>query len=155
MKYLKTYNESLRDKMKPKSDGDILNSLKNLPDEKILSESLKNNFFAGIKYVLDKDIDFNSNLQSFNLNRLFDFLTVIDNKEQIKYVLYNKNLYGFLPKDFIYVVEKYKLGLHQNENKDFEVYLNDVFDKFEKEYQVVKGKIDDIPSINKIFKEKR
>lgn len=32
---------------------------------------------------------------------------------------------------------------------------NDVFDKFEKEYQVVKGKIDDISSINKIFKEKR
>jgi hypothetical protein len=30
-----------------------------------------------------------------------------------------------------------------------------MFDKFEKEYQMIEGKIDNISSINKIFKEKR
>lgn len=43
--------------------------------------------------------------------------------------------------------------------KDAPIQLNkltdDIFDKFEKEYQVVKGKIDNMPSVDKIFKEKR
>lgn len=88
MKYLKTYNEKLGDKLNAPSDEEVLSKLKNLSTEKILEESLKNNFKAGIKYVLD--------------NR----------KKEL-----NKNI--------IYILEKYFLGEHQNEEIEFETWFKE------------------------------
>jgi len=84
MKYLKSYNESLKDYLKSKSDDDILRDLINLPPEEILNKSIKFNFIYGFKYLID--------------NNLVDKTTK-------------------------YIIEKYKLGLHQNEMKDYEKWF--------------------------------
>jgi ankyrin repeat protein len=59
VKYLKSYNESLRDKMKPKSDEDILKELGDLSPENILLQSAENNYIKGVKIALDKGADIN------------------------------------------------------------------------------------------------
>jgi ankyrin repeat protein len=59
MKYLKTYNESLRDKMKPKSDEEILRELDDLSPEELLFISIENNYIKGVEKVLKLGADIN------------------------------------------------------------------------------------------------
>ena len=59
MKYLKSYNESLRDKMKPKSDEEILKGLSNLTPNELLFKSTENNFLKGVKKAIDLGVDIN------------------------------------------------------------------------------------------------
>jgi hypothetical protein len=118
MKYLKTYNESLRDKMKPKSDEEIFSKLNKLSNVSILQQSLKNEYLKGIQYVLD-----NNRLNYRFLDLITNSITFITNVEILKYLLENKTIKNYLGKNTVYLIEKYKLGLHQNEIKDFENYI--------------------------------
>jgi hypothetical protein len=59
MKYLKTYNESLRDKMIPKTDEEIWDHLKNLSPKEILIKSVEYNYIKGVKYVVENNLDDN------------------------------------------------------------------------------------------------
>jgi hypothetical protein len=59
MKYLKTYNESLRDKMKPKSDKEILKDLGNLSPDEMLIKSTEHNFLKGVQKSLERGADVN------------------------------------------------------------------------------------------------
>jgi ankyrin repeat protein len=59
MKYLKTYNESLRDKMTPKSDEEILKELGDLTPDDMLFQSSKYNFLKGVKKALEMGADIN------------------------------------------------------------------------------------------------
>lgn len=59
MKYLKTYNESLRDKMKPKSNEEILKELDGLSPIDLLFKSAENNYLNGVKKALEKGVDIN------------------------------------------------------------------------------------------------
>lgn len=60
MKHLKTYNESLRDKMKPKSDEEILKDLGKLTPKKLLFKSIEYNYLNGVKIALEKGVDINA-----------------------------------------------------------------------------------------------
>jgi hypothetical protein len=123
MKYLKTYNESLRDKMKPKTDEEIFSELANESDIEIFLHSLQNNYLKGIKHILDK-----KNLNYRYINLIKQHIYSVKNKEIIKYFLSSRTIKKHLKENTIYILEKYKLGLHQNEEKDFEKYIKDILD---------------------------
>jgi hypothetical protein len=54
MKYLKFFNESIRDLMTPKSEEEILKSLEKLSPDKILDVALKHNLPSVAKLAIDK-----------------------------------------------------------------------------------------------------
>jgi tRNA U34 5-carboxymethylaminomethyl modifying enzyme MnmG/GidA len=56
MKFLKTYNESLRDLMTPKSDDEILKSIKGLSNSDLLRKSIKFEFIKGIELALQNEL---------------------------------------------------------------------------------------------------
>jgi hypothetical protein len=128
--------------MKPKSDEDILNSLENLSDLEILSKSLKYNYFKGVKMILDKNINL-SNKSEFNFNLIYNYIFNCYNKEELKYLIYNENLKNLYYKEFVYIIEKYELDLHQNENKDYDIFLNEIFnnliEKYDNNFMVTKN----------------
>jgi hypothetical protein len=78
MKYLKTYNESLRDLMVPKSEKEILKSLKKLSNTQLLVKSIDNDFIKGIEFALQHELtksDINyikSNLIYVKIKKLLD-----------------------------------------------------------------------------------
>jgi hypothetical protein len=52
-------NESLRDKMKPKSDEEIMKDLDNLTPKQLFIMSVYNNYINGVKIALEKGVDIN------------------------------------------------------------------------------------------------
>jgi len=54
MKHLKTYNESLRDKMVGKSEDEVLRKLKKLSPNKMLINSIFYNFIEGVEIAIDR-----------------------------------------------------------------------------------------------------
>lgn len=56
MKYLKSYNESLKNILKPKSYEQILSKLINLSPNIILQKSIEHNFLDGFKYLIDNNL---------------------------------------------------------------------------------------------------
>jgi len=56
MKYLISYNESIKNVLKPKSDNDILNNLKDLSPDEIFKKSVEFNFSNGFKYLIDNNL---------------------------------------------------------------------------------------------------
>jgi hypothetical protein len=117
MKYLKSYNESLRDLMVPKSDDKILNSLKKLSNLDILRKSFKYDFIKGVELALQNE------LTTDDINYIIANIFYIENKEIIR-LLYNKIKYN-LNKDQIYIIEKYIFGLHQDEEKSYERWFKE------------------------------
>lgn len=87
MKYLKTYNESLRDKMQPKSDEEIWNSLIKLSPEEMLIQSAANNYIKGVKYCLNLNVD-----PSYNNNLALEEAELNNNYEIIKLLLNDKKI---------------------------------------------------------------
>lgn len=51
MKYLKTYNEKLGDKLVPPTNDDILSKMKDLSTYEIIEKSIDNNFFSGLEFL--------------------------------------------------------------------------------------------------------
>jgi len=85
MKYLKTYNESIKSLMTPKEVD-----FSKLSTDKILTKSVEFDLLDGFKYLIDNDL--------------------VDETTK-------------------YIIEKYKLGLHQGELKDYEEwFLNQLID---------------------------
>jgi len=62
MKYLQTYNESLRDKMTPKSKEEILKKIKGLEPEEILKLGADSNTMELIDIALEEGADVNHSL---------------------------------------------------------------------------------------------
>jgi hypothetical protein len=112
MKYLKTYNESIRDLMTPKSEEEILNSLKNLSNSELLYKSIKYEFIKGIELALQNELTKN------HINYIEEQIFYIKNEEIVKLLL-NK-IKAELSEDQIYIIEKYQLGLHQYKQKTYE-----------------------------------
>lgn len=84
MIHLKTYNESIRDYLKPKSDDELVKGFKDMNTYNILKMSIDYNMKAGFKYLVDND------LICVNLK---------------------------------YIIEKYQMGLHQDEEKGYEKWF--------------------------------
>lgn len=59
MKYLKSFNESLRDKMIPKTEDNIIKSLDELNPNEMLYQSIKNSYIKGIEMAIAKGVDLN------------------------------------------------------------------------------------------------
>jgi hypothetical protein len=115
MKYLKSYNESLRDLMTPKSEEEILKSLKGLSNSELLQKSIENEFVKGV------ELAFQNELKGLDINFIKDKIFEIKNKEIVKLLL--DKVINELNDDQIYILEKYKLGLHQDEEKDYEIWF--------------------------------
>ena len=56
MRYLKSYNESIKDFLKPKSDDKIDEELIKLSPSEILKKSVEYNHINGFKYLLDNNL---------------------------------------------------------------------------------------------------
>jgi hypothetical protein len=117
MKYLKSYNESLRDLMTPKSEEEILKSLKGLDNSDLLRKSIENEFIKGIELALQNE------LTEVDIEFILIELYYTKNKEIVKLLL--DKVINELNEDQIYLIEKYILGLHQNEEKDYEIWFKD------------------------------
>jgi hypothetical protein len=126
MKHLKSYseqselcNESIRQFLKPKSDEEINKELYKKPIYEILLDSLRNNYFEGVRYSLYKmriSKEQVKTLKSYLFNPLADI-------EIINLLLNHNDIVEKLSKDELYLLEKYKLGLHQDQMKDYEEWF--------------------------------
>jgi hypothetical protein len=108
---------NLRDLMTPKSEDDILKSLKGLDNSDILLKSIDNNFYRGVELAFQHKLIFDD--IDFIKNSIF----TIKNKEIVRLLL--DKVRNELTDDQIYILEKYKLGLHQDEEKDYENWFKE------------------------------
>ena len=89
LKYLKSYNESLRDKMKPKSDEEILKDLGKLSPEEMLLTSIKNNYVNGVKKALERGVNINKkNERDYNRTALL-YASIYGYKNIVEILLKN------------------------------------------------------------------
>ena len=56
MKYLKSYNESIKNYLKPKLEEEILKGFENLTSDDIFKKSLEFNLLYGFKYLIDNNL---------------------------------------------------------------------------------------------------
>lgn len=56
MKYLKNYNESIKNSLKPKSDDKIEEELFKKSHDEILNKSIRFNYLKGFKYLIDNNL---------------------------------------------------------------------------------------------------
>jgi hypothetical protein len=117
MKYLRTYYENIRNLMTPKSDDEILKSLKDLDNYDILQKSIDNNFLKGVELALQHE------LTNRDIVLIIIKIFYINNKELVRLLL--DKVRNKLTEDQVYILEKYKLGLHQNEEKPYERWFKD------------------------------
>ena len=82
-------NESLRDKMKPKSDEEILKDLGDLTPEELLYQSAENNFINGVKIALERGVDINA-MDSDNFYRTALIKSSIKGHKEIVELLIKK-----------------------------------------------------------------
>jgi hypothetical protein len=108
---------NLRELMTPKSEEEILNSLKKLSNSDLLQKSIENKFLKGIELALQKELIKDDIF--FIKNNLF----TINNKEVVRLLL-NK-IKDYLTEEQIYLIEKYKLRLHQDIEKDYEIWFKE------------------------------
>ena len=146
-------NESVRDKMTGKPLEDIKKDLSKLPQHKLLgrvsememkltdiyteeeileldpdvllSYSFYTDYIKGIKYVLD-----NYRLYGQDVAHTISIqIPDIKNDDDMEYLLKDKQIIRFLTSDQKYVLEKYRLGMHQNEIRDYEKRLIEQLDR--------------------------
>jgi hypothetical protein len=118
MNFLKSYNESIRDLMTPKSEDEILKSLKDLSNSDLLQKSIKYEFLKGIELALQYEIS------NADILLIKDEIFEINNNNIVRLLL-NK-IKNELNDNQIYILEKYKLGLHQNEEKLYERWFKEM-----------------------------
>jgi hypothetical protein len=81
MKYLISYNESIRDFLKPKSNDQIDKELLELSNYDIIEKSLEYNYLNGLKIVV------NNNLSEVDIDVIINFLNRNTSKEIYEYLL--------------------------------------------------------------------
>jgi hypothetical protein len=101
--------------MTPKSEDEILNSLKNLDNSELLRKSIDNEFIKGIEIALQHELTYD------DIYFIKDRIYYINNKKIVLLLL--NNIDEELTEDQIYILEKYQLGLHQDEEKDYEIWF--------------------------------
>ena len=148
-------NESVRDLMTPKSKEDIKNELSKISPHKLLGElsemgikltdvyteeeileldpevlldySFWTNYIKGIKYVLD-------NYKLYGKHTKFIIschMPDIELNNDLRYLLNEPQIKKFLSSDEVYVLEKYRLGMHKGETREYEQILIDLLEKAE------------------------
>jgi hypothetical protein len=123
MKYLRIYNESIRDLMTPKSEEEILKSLKKLDNSDILRKSITNNFVKGVEIALQNELTEN------DIKFIKEIIYFVKNKEIIKLIL--EKVRNELSLNDIFFLEKYIFGLHQSEEKEYEKWFINILKNIE------------------------
>jgi len=136
MKYIKSYNESIKDVLKPKQNDQIFSELKKLPKSEILYRSFDNDYLDGIKYVLEQELL--KPKPEFRLITILKLNLYRTSPEIAEYLINKDELKQFI-KDDIYFIEKYKLGLHQEDVKNYDKYLSKLFKKLKYEEYMSPG----------------
>jgi hypothetical protein len=126
MKFLKNYNESLRNLMTPKSEIDIDKSIEKLSPTELLQKSIKYNYIKGIKKSLENNYIYNKNILENIKYLIFSF--EIKDKEIIELLLNNEQFKKILNKKDLYLIEKYIFNNYINEEKSDEQFINNLFD---------------------------
>lgn len=118
MIYLKKYNEAIKDFLKPISDHDRDKILSKKSIKDIIYLSIQQNYVNGLKLAVDmglsnSDINYMKNLITDRMDaKILEFLLSIPEI---------RNKYNTCT---IYIIEKYKFGLHQqDELKECEIWF--------------------------------
>jgi hypothetical protein len=98
--------------MTPKSEDEILNSIKELDNSDLLQKSIQYEFIKGVELALQNELIDN------DINFIKDNIYYIKNKEIVRLLL--DKIKDILTEDQLYIIEKYKLELHQDEEKEYE-----------------------------------
>lgn len=79
MKHIKLFNESIKDVLKPKSNQEILDSIKDLPDHKKMINACKHHMTWLVKKLVDDGVDpsFNNNMCLINCG-ILDYKDIVD-----------------------------------------------------------------------------
>lgn len=122
MKYIKTYNEKLGDKILPPSDEEIWNKYENFENKKqFFIDALKYNKFEIVNKILNTVILYDS----FYLYTIDEYLFKIKDKKLLEYLINLESIRKYVP-ERVYLIEKYIFGLHLNEEKKYETFLNKI-----------------------------
>lgn len=128
MKYIQTYNEKLSDKLVPPTDEEILFKMKDKSSLEILYDSISNQYAKGVELALkDTSIIFSRYNWIYIL-----ILKMVTNKDVIKILLDNNDIKSLFSETQIYLFEKYLLGKHNYEIKNYEKYLIELLLTLEK-----------------------
>jgi len=84
MKYLKSYNESIRHLLKPKSEEEILNNFKNLDDYSSLRKAAEYGVLYIIKEIVEKT---NLSTDSYHLYVTLSIASIYDQIDIVKYLV--------------------------------------------------------------------
>lgn len=98
-----------------------------LDPEKVLDASFRHNYIKGIKAILD-------NYKLYGKDTKFTiscFMPNIKDKEDVKFLLNNPQIIKFLNPEQKYVIEKYRLRMHQGEIRDYEQQIIDILETLE------------------------
>jgi len=98
-----------------------------LEPEEILEASFKFNYIKGIKHILD-------NYKLYGKDTKFIvscYMPDMNKKEDIKYLMNQPQIVKFLNPEQKYVIEKYRLGMHKNEVRDYEQKIIDILETLE------------------------
>jgi hypothetical protein len=108
MKHLKTYNESIKDFLKPKSNEQTDKELSILSNKEIIEKSFKNNYINGLKIAVD------NGLSNIDIKLIIDKLCYNTPKQIFEYLLSVKEIREKINENEIYIIDKYIFGLHQD-----------------------------------------
>jgi hypothetical protein len=86
MKHLKSFNESLKDKMIPKTEDEILDSLKDLTPDDMILKCADNGYIRGIELALDRGADINVRSSSEGYTPLM-YAVLSSNKALVEYLV--------------------------------------------------------------------
>jgi hypothetical protein len=98
-----------------------------LDPEKVLDASFRHKYMKGIKAILD-------NYKLYGKDTKFIvscYIPDIKNKEDVKFLMSNPQILKFLNPEQKYVIEKYRLGMHQSEVRDYEQKIIDILETLE------------------------
>ena len=156
-------NESITDLMKPKSIEDIKKKLSEVPDDKLLGilydndieledvyteeeifnldpevlldYSFRKNYMKGIRYVLDTYRLYGKNTKFIVTFHICD----IESNNDLKELINNEQISRLIGPEQKFILEKYRLGMHQNVKTDYEERLINHLDNKTVYYQSEKN----------------
>lgn len=111
MKHIKSFNESVKDVLKPKSNEDILDSIKNLPDYQKMIKACKHHMTWLVKKLIDDGVD-----ASFNDNMCLINCGILGYDDIVEILMKNQNV----------IKQLYKTQIDKAiENLDYNYYYSD------------------------------
>ena len=124
-------NEGLLDKMTAKSDKDIIFKLLSENDKyEALIKAFKKQYMPLIKYILERDyIADDSKYGEIFVNNI----TKLEEPQDIKFLLDNRNVRDFFNKSQLHILEKFYFGMHSDKTIIYEELVDEFMERVERE----------------------